>query len=223
MYKLYHHPACPFSRKVRIILNEVKAKHTLHEVKFWVANDELVKLNPAGNVPILVDKNYHVIYGNYAINEYLMEEYPMFSLQNKSVVEKTDYRMAMDWCENVFFTEVTKPIFEEKILNFLDRSSSPPDSGKIRQANRNLVKHIDYLQALLGDDYYLFDHKLTLADIVFASQISILDYVDSFNWKQSKEVKMWYSLVKSRPSFQNILQDRIANLNPPKHYSDPDF
>jgi glutathione S-transferase len=36
-------------------------------------------------------------------------------------------------------------------------------------------------------------------------------------------MKEWYALLKSRPSFRPILEDRIAGFAPPEYYSDPDF
>jgi glutathione S-transferase len=223
MYKLYHHPFCPFSRKIRVLLREVKAEYTLHEVKFWTDDEELLSLNPAGSVPVLIDDGGNVLYGNSCLNEYFMESYELFGLQSKTIYEKALYRRSIDWFENLFFAEVTKPIFEEKILNFLNRSSAAPDSKKIRQANTSLVKHIAYLESLLENNYYLFDDRLTLADIAAATQVSMLDYVGSFNWEQSKAVKTWYSLVKSRASFQEILRDTIVNLPPQRDYANPDF
>jgi glutathione S-transferase len=223
MYKLYHHPFCPFSRKIRVLLREVRAEYTSHEVKFWLPDEELLQLNPSGGVPILIDDDGNALYGNNCLNEYFSESYEAFTLQSKTIVEKALYRRTIDWFENTFFSEVLLPIFEEKILNFLSRSQNAPDSRKIRQANGNLAKHIAYLDGLLGNSYYLFDDKLTLADIAVATQISILDYVGSFNWGQSQSVKTWYSLIKSRASFQEILRDTIVNLPPHRDYINPDF
>jgi glutathione S-transferase len=36
-------------------------------------------------------------------------------------------------------------------------------------------------------------------------------------------VKEWYSLIKCRPSFRELLEDSVQGFKAPTHYADPDF
>jgi glutathione S-transferase len=56
-----------------------------------------------------------------------------------------------------------------------------------------------------------------------AASFSILDYLGDIDWNQYEDVKEWYALMKSRPSFRSLLADRISGLKPPAYYENPDF
>ena len=75
-FVLYHYPLCPFSRKVRFLLTEFGFSHKLKEVKFWKKDMELMRLNPAHEVPVLIDmENDAVIVDSFVIAEYLDVKY----------------------------------------------------------------------------------------------------------------------------------------------------
>ena len=75
MVLLVHHPASPFSRKIRLILSEKKMLFVLKEELPWALSDDALKLNPAGSLPIFVFDG-KVVAGNYAISEFLEEANP---------------------------------------------------------------------------------------------------------------------------------------------------
>ena len=70
---------------------------------------------------------------------------------------------------------------------------------------------------------YLACDEFSLADISAAAGLSILDYLGDVPWDYAKNVKLWYSKVKSRPSFKEILKDSIKGILPAKHYTNLDF
>ena len=50
MNTLYHYPLSPFSRKVRLALAEKKLEVELVEERYWVADTDFLRRNPAGKV-----------------------------------------------------------------------------------------------------------------------------------------------------------------------------
>jgi glutathione S-transferase len=57
---------------------------------------------------------------------------------------------------------------------------------------------------------------MSLADIAAASHVSVLDYFGDAPWREYPASKLWYSKIKSRPSFRPLLQDRWpASRGPP--------
>ena len=54
MLTLIHHPLCPRSRYVRLILGEYGIEARLLEERFWERREEFLLLNPAGEIPVLV-------------------------------------------------------------------------------------------------------------------------------------------------------------------------
>ena len=55
MLRLYHVPLCPFCRKIRIVLRERSLAAEMVEVQPWEHPDDLLRLNPASEAPVLVD------------------------------------------------------------------------------------------------------------------------------------------------------------------------
>ena len=74
MWLLYQFPLCPFSRKVRLVLGEKGVPHELVREYPWERRDEFIDLNPAGETPVLVDKDAGTtLIGSQPICEYFDE------------------------------------------------------------------------------------------------------------------------------------------------------
>ncbi|WP_341808273.1 glutathione S-transferase family protein [Wolbachia endosymbiont (group E) of Neria commutata] len=215
---LYHFPLCPFSRKVRALLKEKKLNCDLVCEDPWEKRDQFTEINPTGQVPVLID-NHFVVTDSSAICEYLEEIYSSnIKLLGSSAIIRSKIRALINWFDNKFYNEVTKYIMNEKVI-----TNRSPDSRFLHAAKHNLSCHIEYIEYLINKNVWLATDKFTLADIALASHISVMDYVNSFPWKKSKIIKEWYSIVKSRPCFREILSDRVSGLTPPKHYTELDF
>ena len=80
-----------------------------------------------------------------------------------------------------------------------------------------------YFDWILARRSFLACDSFTVADIVLASAISSLDYLNEINWKNYEKLKNWYSVIKSRPSFREVLEESIYNISPSAHYKDLDF
>ena len=61
MRTLYHFPLSPFCRKVRIVLLEKRIETELHEETVWERRQAFLALNPAGDVPVLVEPDGTVL------------------------------------------------------------------------------------------------------------------------------------------------------------------
>src|SRR3972149_6385588 len=48
-------------------------------------------------------------------------------------------------------------------------------------------------------------------------------YLVEVPWEEHEQAKNWYALLKSRPSFRPLLQDRVAGFTPSGTYADLDF
>lgn len=54
---LYHLPLSPQSRQVRLVLAEKRLPYEPKTEKVWENRPEYLALNPAGDVPLLVEEN----------------------------------------------------------------------------------------------------------------------------------------------------------------------
>ena len=77
---LYHGWLSPFSREVRIVLGEKALNFDLVVEKVWERRPEFLAMNPAGEVPVLVEPEGQVLAGAGVICEYLDESHPKNTL-----------------------------------------------------------------------------------------------------------------------------------------------
>ena len=73
MRTLYQLWLSPFSRKVRIVLAEKKLPFEMNVEQVWDRRRDFLALNPAGEVPVLVEPDNTVLSEASAISEYLEE------------------------------------------------------------------------------------------------------------------------------------------------------
>lgn len=227
MYTLYHHPADPFSRKVRLMLAEKGLEFTLTEDEPWKEQPAFLALNPSEGIPVLEEPDGHILCGHRPICEYIDEitSRPLFGAYAR---DKAEVRRLCDWFDEKFNNEVTFYLAGEKILKRLNGGT--PDSDAIRAGKANILGHMNYMEWLLKQRNWLAGEVFTMADFAAAAQFSVLDYIGEVPWDKAEngkylfeETKGWYARVKSRPSFRPLLTDRISGILPSAHYADLDF
>lgn len=221
MVLLVHHPVSPFSRKIRLILSEKKMLFVLKEELPWALSDDALKLNPAGSLPIFVFDG-KVIAGNYAISEFLEEANPDMPLLPSEIQKRAETRRLVEWFDDKFYHEVFVPIVSEKVFKRFS-SGEAPNAKIINSGLNNLAFHLEYLDWLAERRNYLSGEAFSLADIAAAAQLSVIDYLGDIPWDGYKNAKVWYSKIKSRPSFKDLLKDSIKGILPAKHYANLDF
>lgn len=222
MYTLYHFPLCPFSRKLRVLLKEKQIHCELVAENFWERRESFAALNPAVQVPVLVDSEEQTLCDSQAIAEYLEEKYTDTSFIGSTPEERVEIRRLIFWFDTKFFQEVTKHILYEKIVRYFSKNGQP-NSAAIRAGKANINGHLAYISFLISHRKWLAGDQLTLADFVAASHLSVLDYLGDVPWGAYDDAKEWYALIKSRPSFRPLLADRVPGFSPASHYSNLDF
>ena len=221
MVLLIHHPVSPAGRKIRLQMSEKKMLFILREEEPWKVSDDVYKLNPAGELPVFLSDG-NVIAGNYAISEYLEEASPDVPMIFGDTKQRAEIRRLVDWFDNKFFKEVYRNIVFEKVHKRF-ASGLAPDSRILKIGLNNLLYHLEYIEWLLERRQYLASDTVSLADLSAAAELSIIDYLGSVPWDEFKTAKLWYSKMKSRPSFKDILKDHIRGILPAKHYTNLDF
>lgn len=221
MVLLVHHSLSPQSRKARLIMAEKKMLFVLKEEEPWNISPEIRKINPSGELPILIfDGN--VVSGNYAVTEYLEESNAQYRLLPESVIERAEVRRIMDWFDTKFYNEVYRYIVAEKIIKRFQLKEAP--NSKVLKAGLNNLKfHMEYIDYLADRNNYLAGKSLSLADLTVAAHLSIIDYLGDITWTEYKNAKLWYAKIKSRPSFKDILKDNIRGITPSANYANLDF
>lgn len=222
MRTLFHLWLHPFSRKVRIVLAEKGLDFDLKLEKVWERRTEFLALNPAGDVPVMIEPDGTTIANSSVICEYLEEVYPDVNLLGKDPMQRAETRRLVSWFDVKFNREVTENLVGEKLMKrFLKLGE--PHGPSIRAGHANIHYHLDYIGFLCEKRNWLAGEEFSLADIAAASHISAIDYIGDVPWDEHQAARDWYSRVKSRPSLRPLLEDRIPGFTPASHYENVDF
>lgn len=222
MRTLYHVWLHPYSRKVRLALAEKKLEFDLQIEKIWERRTAFLAMNPAGDVPVLVEQDGTILSNSQVICEYLEEVYPDINLLGKDAIQRAETRRLVSWFDVKFNREVTDNLVGEKLMKrFLKLGE--PHGPSIRAGHANIHYHLDYIGFLCEKRKWLAGENFTLADIAAAAHLSSIDYIGDVPWDEHHAARDWYSRVKSRPSFKSLLEDRIPGFTPAEHYENVDF
>lgn len=221
MDRLFHVPLSPFCRKVRLSLAEKKIEVELVEERYWEADPDFLRRNPAAKVPVLRLDGV-MMSESAAICEYIEETRPEGSLMPKDAMERLEVRRLVGWFDDKFHNEVTSKLLYERV-NKKVMGQGFPDSRNVKDGAKAIKYHLDYMTWLLDHRRWLAGDVMTLADFAAAAHLSALDYISDVDWNRSDVVKDWYAKIKSRPAFRSILADQVPGFPPPKHYNDLDF
>ncbi len=208
---LYHFWLHPFSRKVRVALNEKGLEYELKLEKVWERRTEFLIMNPAGDVPVLVEEDGTILANSLVICEYLDEIYEQACLIGKDPVQRAETRRLINWFDRKFSSEVTDHLLGEKVTkSFLNMGE--PHGPSVRAGLTNIHYHLDYIGFLTQRREYLAGPEFSLADIAAVSHLSSIDYIGDVPWDEHKAARNWYEKVKARESFQEILEEDIPGV-----------
>ncbi|HMF23758.1 MAG TPA: glutathione S-transferase family protein [Pseudolabrys sp.] len=229
MLTLFHHPLCPRSRYVRLILGEYGIEARMVEERYWERREEFLVLNPAAELPVLVAEGLPPVPGAAIVAEYIEETYPEDNegrLLPLLPGRRVEVRRLASWFNDKFYTEVSGPLVTERAFKRYmtqDQGGGPPDTEALRAARHNIRYHLAYIGWLVRTRDWLAGERLSLADLAAAAHLSVADYLGEVPWNEDEVAKNWYARVKSRPSFRAVLADTLAGLPPSKSYADLDF
>jgi glutathione S-transferase len=229
MLTLFHQTLCPHSRFVRLMLGEYGLAARLVEERFWERREEFLVLNPAGNIPVLVEEGQPPVPGGAIIAEYLDETRGASQddpLLPREPGPRVEVRRLASWFNDKFHAEVSGPLVNERVFKrymTLEQGGGPPDTDAIRAARHNIRYHIAYIGWLVRTRNFLAGDRLSNADLAAAAHLSVADYLGDVPWNEDDAAKSWYARVKSRPSFRPLLADTLAGIPPSKSYGDLDF
>ncbi len=228
---LHHHPLSAGSRFVRLLLAEFGETPTLIEEHPWERSEALLKLNPAGSVPVLIDDDETSVSGATVAGEYLNETRgarlgEITPLMPAVPAERAEARRLVDWYLTKMEAEVTGYLVTEKVTKrrmAVTDGGGPPDAAAIRAARANIRYHLGYIGYLTARRNCLAGRDITVADLAAGAAFSVVDYLGEVPWEEEAGAKAWYARVKSRPSFRAILADQVRGMPAAAHYADLDF
>jgi glutathione S-transferase len=230
MITLYHHPFCPHSRFVRLVLGEYGLEPDLIEERVWERRREFLLLSAEGATPVMVEEPSAAVSGAEVIAEFL-DETVGSGLGGRRLMpddpwDRAEVRRLTRWFHVKFFAEVSQWLVAEKIYKRFRsgaQGGGAPDMDAVRAARANLRYHLRYIGHLIGARNWLAGDRLSHADLAAAAHLSCVDYLGDAPWGESETAKAWYARIKSRPSFRPLLAERLPSMTPSPTYADLDF
>ncbi|MEP7032314.1 MAG: glutathione S-transferase family protein, partial [Pseudolabrys sp.] len=150
MLTLFHHPLCPHSRYVRLILGEYGIEARLIEERFWERREEFLLLNPTGEIPVLVTDGEPPVPSAAIIAEFIEEtrEPGHDRLLPAAPGDRVEVRRLASWFNDKFHAEVSGPLVTERVFKrhmTLEQGGGPPDVEALRAARHNIRYHLAYI------------------------------------------------------------------------------
>ncbi|KAI3518955.1 hypothetical protein L1887_07883 [Cichorium endivia] len=196
--KLYSHPMSSCSRRVRLALNLKGLKYDCINITS-TSDPELLKVNPMGYVPALVDGTT-VISDSYAILLYLEEKYPLHSLLPQDLTKRAiNYQVASIVSSSI------QPLQNLTLVNYIGEIAGPDE--KLPWAQHHIRKGFIALEKLLINytGKYATGDEIYLADLYLAPQLD--NAINRFKLDMT-EFPLLISLNETYsklPSFQQIM------------------
>ncbi len=200
MMKLYHHPDCPYSQKVRVVMAEKDLEYELVLVDLHKSEQktpEFLKLNPYGRVPVLVDDDV-VVYDSTIINEYLDEEYPEPAMMPEDSASRARVRLLEDFCDTSFIPPTMVVLAE------LHKAEEARDKETLSRYQAEIARVLARLETQLEGREYL-GGGFSLADAAFAPRLLILHQIGVEIDARLTHVQAWIQRVSERPSVRSLL------------------
>jgi glutathione S-transferase len=230
MLTLFHHPICPYSRFVRLVLEEYGLPPRLIEERVWERRAEFLALNPAGTTPVLVEEAAPPVPGAAVIAEYIDETRGSAFAHDRLLPPdsggRIEVRRLMNWFNDKFSDEVSGPLVTERVYKrYIPAGSGggSPDTETLRAAKTNIKYHLAYIGWLVRTRDWLAGDSLTYADLTAAAHLSAVDYLGDVPWDEDETARNWYARIKSRPSFRVLLNETLPGLPPSASYANLDF
>lgn len=204
MLTVYGAILSPYVRKVLLAL-EYKGIDYKSEQIFPGALPEGYKdISPLGKIPAIKDGDF-CLADSTVINEYLEEKYSGQSLLPSSAESRAKARWIETYSSTAFASALLEPFFQKIVAPMRGLETNLDAIAKAEAVS--IPRELDYVETLVGGAEFLFDDRISLADIALISPFmnaAIVQFqVDASRWpKTAAYVEFIFS--------QAVVQKRLA-------------
>jgi glutathione S-transferase len=234
MLDLYHAEPVANSMKSLLCLKEKGLAFTSHYVdllRFEQHQPQFVKLNPNGQVPVLVHDGA-VITESTVINEYLDDVFPEVPLRPENPAERAQMRVwgkfvdeyfcpALSmWGWHLMVRRVAKSLSQNEFDKVLERIPLKEQRDKwatiagesfteaqLAESKRKLVVSIERMEKILAKSRWLAGSTYSLADVNSYSMVAGVSrmFPDVMNTATAPLACTWLETMNARPAVKDAL------------------
>ena len=199
---LYGPAYSTYTRTARLALEEKEVAYRLEEVDFLRGanrSSEHLSRHPFGKVPVLQHGDF-ILHETVAITHYIDEAFDGVRLQPR------DLRMCARMLELVgsivsyIYPAIIGQVVVERLVKPL--IGQEPDEASTQKGVRRLEKGLAVLDSYIGNDSYLLENSISLADLYLIPMWAYFLQTPEGNGRVSIPPSLgdWWAKVSERPS-----------------------
>lgn len=190
---LYSDEQCPYCHRVRMVLAEKGIAYEIVMVEIDDEPEDVARLNPYGEVPILVDRDL-VVYDSLVIMEYLDERFPHPPLMHVDPLSRAQHRKALLRIQRDWYSLI--PDLEKK-----------GSDAKVAKARKHLRESIASTTEAFQATPFFLSEDITLVDCFIAPLLWRLPKWGVKLPTSAAPVAEYANRLFSRESFQESLTE----------------
>ncbi|MDF2866762.1 MAG: sspA [Gammaproteobacteria bacterium] len=188
---LYSTGVCPYSHQVRIVMIEKGLTPEIIEVNLQDKPEDLLTLNPYGQVPTLVDRDL-IVYESRIIMEYLDERFPHPPLLPVYPVARARARLMMLRIERDWYSLMGKIM---------------KNAPELEQARNELMDGLVSVAPVFAEMPYFMSEEFSLIDCCLAPMLWRLPKLGIELPAQAKAIEDYMKRIFKRKTFKASLTE----------------
>ena len=195
MMVLYSGTTCPYSHRSRFVLFEKGLDFEIRDVDLFSKPEEIMAMNPYGQVPILVERDL-ILYESNIINEYIDERFPHPQLMPGDPVDRARVRLFLFNFEKELFAHV----------NTLEQTTGKKGHDKEQEKARTHIRdRLTQLAPVFLKNKYMLGENFSMLDVAIAPLLWRLDYYGIELSKNAAPLLKYAERIFSRPAYIEAL------------------
>lgn len=215
--ELHDNPFSPYAFKVRAVLYEKQVDFEQHELQHGADRERLLRLNPRGEVPVLLDQQ-QVIADSKVICAYLEQRFPEPELVPKDALLAARCR----YLELKIDTEIDACLFVLAVIRHTRRDALHAVPEALQRCKELLASHYAFLEReLMGRDWFL--GTFSLVDIALTPHLLGAAFFGYPPGPERPALSAWLERVRQRPSLRRARRELAAGFAASENDPDPIF
>ena len=195
MMVLYSGTTCPYSHRSRFVLFEKGMDFEIRDVDLFSKPEEIMAMNPYGQVPILVERDL-ILYESNIINEYIDERFPHPQLMPGDPVDRARVRLFLFNFEKELFAHV----------NTLEQTTGKKGHDKEQEKARTHIRdRLTQLAPVFMKNKYMLGENFSMLDVAIAPLLWRLDFYGIELSKNAAPLLKYAERIFSRPAYIEAL------------------